>query len=58
MLLGQVLDLEFLLVDRTLVLHAGLLFPLSVDKVAFDGVCAIFLSKAIVDSYKCLVLSV
>ena len=59
MLLSQVLNLEFLLVDSTLVLQTGLLLPLLVEQVADDWVLTILLFQVtIVDPSKVLVLSI
>lgn len=58
MLLSQVLNLEFLLVDSTLILQTGLLLPLLVEQVADDWVLTILLFQVtIVDPSKVLVLS-
>ena len=57
-LLSQVLNLEFLLVDSTLVLQTGLLLPLLVEQVADDWVLTILLFQVtIVDPSEVLVLS-
>jgi len=57
-LLGQVLNLEFLLVNGALILKAGLLLPNGLEEVAHHGVCPIFLLHAVEDAQEGLVLSV
>ena len=58
MLLLQVLNLEFLLIDGALVLEACSFLPVAVDEVAGDWIRTILLLKAIVDANEVLVLSV
>ena len=58
MLLLQVLNLEFLLIDGAFVLKTRSFLPVAVDEVAGDWIRTILLLKAIMDAYKVLVLSV
>ena len=57
-LLLQVLNLEFLLIDGALILETRSFLPVAVDEVARDWIRTILLLKAIVDADEVLVLSV